>query len=94
MSFHEEEIVVLIDEDGAEVEFEIIELFELNGNSYAFLFPIAEDDEEAVIMKVAKNENNEDILVDIEEDDEWKAVVEAWENIIEELEAEETEEQE
>ena len=88
MSFREEEIVVLIDEDGVEVEFEIIEIFEINENKYAFLFPIAEEDDEAVIMKIQK-ENEEDVLVDIEDDEEWNAVVEAWEEIIDELESEE-----
>lgn len=88
MSFREEEIVVLIDEDGAEVEFEIIEIFELKENKYAFLFPIADEDDEAVIMKIVK-ENEEEVLMDIEDDAEWNSVVEAWEDIIDELESEE-----
>jgi len=94
MAFHEEEVVVLIDEDGAEIEFEIIEIFELNNMQYAFLYPLDDNDDEAIIMKIVQDENNEDILVDIEDDEEWSNVIEAWEEIIQELEEEEAEEEE
>ena len=89
MAFYEEEIVVLIDEDNVEMEFEVIEIFELKEQKYVFLFPANEDDDEAVIMKIVVDADGEDILVDIDNDEEWNNVVEAWEEIIEEIEEEE-----
>ncbi len=94
MAFYEEEIVVLIDEDNVEIEFEIIEIFELNDQNYAFLFPVDDEDDEAVIMKIVVDVDGEDILVDIEDDEEWNSVVAAWEDIVEEFEEEEEEDNE
>jgi len=90
MSFQEEEIIVLIDEDENEIEFEIIEIFETtaNDNKYAFLFPLDED-EESIIMKIVLDEDDEEILVEIDDDQEWEEVIQAWEDYISELEEEE-----
>jgi uncharacterized protein YrzB (UPF0473 family) len=89
MSFREEEIIVLIDEDDNEIEFEIIEIFETeNGNQYAFLFPLDEE-EESIIMKVVIGEDDEEILVEIDDDEEWNEVINAWEDYISKLDEEE-----
>lgn len=57
-----DDIVVLVDENGDEVEFEYIDSFEMNGNEYVILAPLdeeAEDDEEeeVVILKVEHSED-------------------------------------
>ncbi len=81
MSLENEEIIVLLDEDNNELEFELFEIFEVNGAEYAFLVPIDEG-LEPYIMKIVQGEDGEDILVEIDNDEEWERVVEAWEEYI------------
>ncbi|HHW99397.1 MAG TPA: DUF1292 domain-containing protein [Firmicutes bacterium] len=83
---HAEEFVILTDEDGNEYEFEVVDVIEVDGNSYAILYPVDEEseDEGYVIMRFALDEEDEEILVDIEDDEEWEKVVSVWEELIEE----------
>jgi uncharacterized protein YrzB (UPF0473 family) len=79
----EEENVVLVDEDGVEHTFVVLDVVEVDGAEYAILRPEedgGEDEEEpeAVILKIAQDENGEEILVDIEDDDEWEKVADFW----------------
>ncbi|NLW17918.1 MAG: DUF1292 domain-containing protein [Firmicutes bacterium] len=83
---HAEEFVILIDEDGNEYEFEVVDVIEVDGNSYAILYPVDDEseDEGYVIMRFAVDEEGEEILVDIEDDQEWEQVVAVWEELLEE----------
>ena len=50
-----EEIITLLDEDGQEVEFELVMTIEANDNNYAILAPLEvseEDEDEAYIIRV------------------------------------------
>ena len=80
-----EEKVVLVDEDGEEHEFALIDVIEVDGEEYAILEPLEaeEDDSDAIILKIGKDENDEDILYDIEDDEEWEKVADAWQEMIE-----------
>ena len=66
-------IIVLNDEDGKEVEFEFLDLVELDGEEYVVLLPIEDeesDEGEVVILKVEDTENAEEesyVSVDDEE---------------------------
>ena len=68
-------IIVLNDEDGNEVNFEFLDLVELDGEEYVVLLPAdeAENEEEAgevVILKVEASESDEEesyVSVDDEE---------------------------
>ncbi len=67
-------IIVLNDEEGKEVEFEFLDLVELDGEEYVVLLPIedeeSEDEGEVVILKVEDTENEEEesyVSVDDEE---------------------------
>ena len=66
-------IIVLNDENGEEVEFEFLDLVELDGEEYIVLLPIEEDDEdqgEVVILKVEDTDSEEEesyVSVDDEE---------------------------
>ena len=56
-------IIVLNDENGEEVEFEFLDLIELDGEEYVVLLPVEEDLEEAgevVILKVEDTESEEE----------------------------------
>jgi uncharacterized protein YrzB (UPF0473 family) len=88
------DIIVLNDEEGNEHEFMHLATLEVDGNTYFVLLPVEEtedDDEEAeaIILKLEKDENGEETLVDIEDDEEWEKVADAWEEIEDEDEEEE-----
>ena len=66
-----------------------IDSIEVDEQQYAILAPILDDEEEseeAIILKIGKDENGDDILFDIEDDEEWEKVADAWQELIEEEE--------
>ena len=67
-------IVVLNDEDGNEVEFEFLDLIELDDEEYVVLLPIVEDEDvegEVVILKVEDTDENsdEESYISVEDED-------------------------
>ena len=66
-------IIVLNDENGEEVQFEFLDFIELDGEEYVVLLPVEEDEEtegEGVILKVEDTESEEEesyVSVDDEE---------------------------
>ncbi len=90
MSEEREDLVVLVDENGDEVEFEHIDTIEMNGNEYVVLVPFDEDEsededeEEVVILKIEHNEDGEDSFVTIEDEEELDTVFEEFKNRMEE----------
>ena len=88
-SLNEEEldnIIVLNDEDGNEVEFEFLDLIEYNSQEYVVLLPVDEGDEdnpgEVVILKVEENaeDSEEESYIGVEDQDELNAVFEIFKN--------------
>lgn len=70
-------IVILNDEDGNEVEFEFLDLIEYNSEEYVILLPVEETEEagEVVILKVEQTENeDEESYVGVEDEEELNAV--------------------
>ena len=70
-------IIVLNDEDGKEVEFEFLDLIEYNSEEYVILLPVeeTEDADEVVILKVEQTENeDEESYVGVEDEEELNAV--------------------
>ena len=90
MDAERDDIVVLIDEDGEEVEFEHIDTIEMNGNEYVVLVPLEEEEddgqeeEEVVILRVEHTEDGEDTFVTIEDDDELEEVFDEFQSRLEE----------
>jgi putative Holliday junction resolvase len=87
MGDEEDEIITLTDEDGNEHEFVVVDVIEVENLEYAILLPIdTEDDEEAeaVILRLEKDADGDDILVDIDAEDEWEKVAQAYEDLLEE----------
>ena len=75
----EGEFYTLTDEDGNESKFELIGSVEMDSNTYYALVPET-NDEEYVILKLAKDDNGEDILITIEDDDEFDKVADFFED--------------
>lgn len=90
MEDERDDIVVLVDENGEEVEFEHIDTIEMNDSEYVVLAPYSEeeieetDEEEIIILKVEHNENGEDSFVTVEDEEELDAVFEEFQARMEE----------
>ena len=70
-------IIILNDEDGKEVEFEFLDLIEYNNEEYVILLPVEETEEagEVVILKVEQTENpDEESYVGVEDEEELNEV--------------------
>ena len=70
-------IIILNDEDGQEVEFEFLDLIEYNEEEYVILLPVEETEEagEVVILKVEHTESEEEeSYVGVEDEEELNAV--------------------
>lgn len=79
-------IISLMDQDGTEEEFEVVATLNLNGEDYAILLPLEGEEEAGYIFRIDRDENDKDILVPIEDDDEFEAVREEFEQFIQEEE--------
>lgn len=81
-SFFDEEmdnIVVLNDENGNEVQFEFLDVIEYNSNEYVILLPLedAEDADEVVILKVEETDDEDmEAYVAVENEETLMAVFE------------------
>lgn len=80
MSEKEEDLVVLTDENGEEHRFEVLDVLEVEGKDYAVLGS-PDNDEEAIVLRIETDQDGRDVLVDIEDDDEWERVSTAWEDL-------------
>ncbi len=83
MSEERDDIVVLVDENGNEVEFEHLDTIGMNGNEYVVLLPLDDeesDDEqdvdEVVILRIEHGEDGEDSFVTVDDEDELDSVFE------------------
>lgn len=88
------ELYTLVDEEGNEKLFELIDLLEENGNVYFALIPHVEDPAELleecelVVLAVQKDEEGNDILVPIESDEEYDRIAQMFLDRLEEDEDE------
>ena len=78
-------IVSVLDDEGNEHQFELLDAIETDEGRYVALLPIyseaeaaIEDDGELVILEVV-NDNGDDLLVPIEDDDLFESVAQAFE---------------
>lgn len=82
------DFVTLVDEEGVEHEFEVEAILDVEEEKYAVLIPMDEeyaDSNEAVIMRFGVDEDGEEVLYDIESDEEWDKVADAYDDIVEDL---------
>lgn len=79
------DVVILTDDEGNDQEFIIFDVLEVNNTQYALLIPHNEFATEGIIMRLEKDENDEEYLVDIEDENEWKDVLAAYEKYVAEV---------
>jgi uncharacterized protein YrzB (UPF0473 family) len=92
-----DDIIILIDENGEEVEFEHIDTIAYNGSEYVVLLPADERadehadcdcdecEEEIIILKVEQTGEDEDTLVTFDDEDEQNAVFELFSKRMEDM---------
>jgi uncharacterized protein YrzB (UPF0473 family) len=95
------DIVVLVDEEGNEHDFALVDRFQVDLNEYAILVPVlyledSEDDDavdledEAFIFRIDLEEG-EEMLIEVEDETEWHQVAAVWEERVQSLEYEDDE---
>lgn len=75
------DLYTLVDEEGVEQTFEMIDVMEVDDERYYALIPYYDDpakeleaDTELVILKAEYDENNEEILASIDNDEEYEKI--------------------
>jgi uncharacterized protein YrzB (UPF0473 family) len=95
------DIVVLVDEEGNEHDFALVDRFQVDLYEYAILVPVLyleedeEDDtidleDEAFIFRIDLDEG-EEMLTEVEDEIEWNQVAAVWEERVQSLEYEDDE---
>ena len=79
-NFDKENIFTLTDEECNESEFELLGELNIDDNTYLALIPLDGDEDEYVILKVEVDENGDELLVTIDDDDEFDNVADAFED--------------
>jgi len=84
------DLITLVDDDGNEHDFAVLDIFSLNMRQYAILVPISYDEEndeeedlneEAYIFRVEIDEaSGEETMVEVEDEAEWNQVAREWES--------------
>ncbi|NLZ48675.1 MAG: DUF1292 domain-containing protein [Clostridiales bacterium] len=80
------ERIVLTDEEGVETEFNVITKFDIEDKEYVIVIPVEGEEEEAIALRIDKDDDGNDVLVTIEDDEEFQMVCEAYEAIFSEIE--------
>lgn len=82
----ENDYFTLTDEEGNEVEFELIAQCERNGQQYLAMIPVEDEAKndsdvcEYIILKIAE-ENGEEVLISVDDDDELDDVADYFDDL-------------
>ena len=78
MGIHEEKdnIITIEDEDGNEMELEILDIIDFEGDEYLVLISTDEEAEEVYILALGEDENGEEAYFSVEDDEVQEAVFE------------------
>lgn len=75
------DIYTLIDEDGVEQTFELLDIMEQDSERYFALIPfyddpeaVVEDDGDLIILKSQMDENNEELMISIDDEEEYQRI--------------------
>ncbi|HSN59267.1 MAG TPA: DUF1292 domain-containing protein [Clostridiaceae bacterium] len=73
--------IFLYDEDGEEVEFEVVTKLDIEGKEYVIVTPMDEDTEDAIALRIDKDEDGNEVLVTVEDDEEFELIEETYETL-------------
>ena len=75
------DIIVLLDEMGNRLEFQVLATFGLDDSEYAALLPVDDMKSLTYLLRIEYDDEGEPILVGIDDDGELNDVIEAYEEI-------------
>jgi len=75
------ETILLNDEEGNEIEFDVLTKLDIEDKEYVIVAPTGEDDIDAIALRIDKDAEGCDILVTIEDDEEFEMISEAYDAI-------------
>ena len=79
--YEEQDIYTLTDEEGNENQFELLATTEVDGVVYLALEPLDDNPGDTyVILKLVRDENDEEVLVTIDDDDEFDRIADMFED--------------
>ncbi|CAB1243380.1 DUF1292 domain-containing protein [Clostridium sp. WLY-B-L2] len=74
--------LILEDEDGKKVQFEVITKLDIEDREYVIVMPEeCRESEEAIVLKIIEDENGEEIFATLEDEDEFNQVSEVYETL-------------
>jgi uncharacterized protein YrzB (UPF0473 family) len=73
--------IFLYDENGDEVEFEVVTKLDIEGKEYVIVTPIDEDTDDAIALRIDKDEEGNEVLVTVEDDAEFEMIEEAYDTL-------------
>lgn len=76
--------IVLRNEEGNEVIFDIITKLDIAEEEYVIVVPKDDEEGDAIALRIDSDENGKDILVAVDDEDEFAMVCEAYEILFEE----------
>lgn len=76
--------IVLKDEEGKEIEFEILTKLDIEDKEYLVVVPADDDEVDAIALRIDVDEEGNDVLSTVEDDNEFQMVSEAYELIFSE----------
>ena len=74
--------IVLNDEDGNEVEFEVLTKLDIEDKEYVIVIPVEGNEEDPIALRIELDDEGNDLLVTIEDEDEFRLVEEAFELVM------------
>ncbi|MBU3111386.1 DUF1292 domain-containing protein [Clostridium lacusfryxellense] len=75
------ETILLNDEEGNEIEFDVLTKLDIEDKEYVIVAPTGEEDIDAIALRIDKDADGNDILVTIDDDEEFEMISEAYEAI-------------
>ena len=93
----QDEVLTLLDEEGKEHSFEVIDILQVNENDYAILLPLEDEreldselgEDEAIIFRIVDEGEENQTLMAVEDEEEWELVASAWEEKMKEMDEDE-----
>ncbi|MHC1721335.1 MAG: DUF1292 domain-containing protein [Clostridiaceae bacterium] len=73
--------ILLNDENGVEIEFEVITKLDIEDKEYIIVTPKNEETEDALALRIEKDEDGAEVLVAVDDDEEFELVEEAYETL-------------
>ena len=85
------DLVTVVDDEGNQHQFEVLDAIETDNGRYVALVPVYDNPEDLIndsgelVILTVKEENGEDLLLPIEDDDEFEEIAEIFEERLAEL---------